>query len=91
MGIELRTNTVLDYKLGTLPTTLASRWQSSIIIGSVPNPNPNLILPTLNDTAYGVGEKIHNVDIKPHFEPAYRTHSYDAYSNIKTVKYNKPI
>ena len=60
VGIEPRTNIVLDYKLGTLPTiTLASRWQSSIIIGSVsnPNPNPNLILPTLNDTAYGVGKK----------------------------------
>ena len=57
VGIEPRTNIVLDYKLGTLPTTLASRWQSSIKIGSVPNPNPNLILPTLNDTAYGVGKK----------------------------------
>ena len=58
VGIEPRTNIVLDYKLGMLPTTLTSRLQSSIIIGSVPNPNPNpnLILPTLNDTAYGVGK-----------------------------------
>ena len=28
VGIEPRTNIVLDYKLGTLPTTLASRCQS---------------------------------------------------------------
>ena len=27
VGIDPRTNIVLDYKLGTLPTTLASRWQ----------------------------------------------------------------
>ena len=27
VGIEPRTNIVLDYKLETLPTTLASRWQ----------------------------------------------------------------